>query len=254
MSRVFDALSQAEEFRVAELRAQVSRIVQESYPSDTPPKVSSESAAETSIDSSAADLFPDGLAEREGETVSNEATAKFPASVTSIVEYAPPAPSEESRKRLQAALATAIEDLVLAECRRINEQKLRHQMRELWAKESIKFASQLEQEFNRLLGKASARHDMMSNQIARKFCESLHDQMSLAVTALTSWMDRKREALELEFQKSFSRFSQQAGEITAENITNQQRESKALSADLSSRLQRAAHALEEAGILSAGAN
>lgn len=254
MSKVFDAISQAEEFRVAELRAQASRIIESSGPADSSSITSSETAAASDERGPFEDVLMDHAAELESSQFENDIPAESPRNVASIVEYAPPAPSDETRRRLQASLASAIEALVLAECRRLDEQKLRHHMRDAWSKESLKFSSLLDQEFHHLLAKAAARHDIMSNQLAKKFCDSLHEQMSVAVSALGSWIERKREALELEFQQAFSRFSQQAGELVEGNIANQQRESRAMSAELSSRLQRAAQALEQAGLLTPAAD
>lgn len=164
------------------------------------------------------------------------------------------APSVESvsgmdaRRSFQAALASAIENAVQAESRQITDQKLDAQLCDLLDRRCKEFCSYIEGRLNFFYDQTAMRLDALSDQIVKKFCESLSEQAAATLNAVVvASAQQSKSALIAESERALDGFERQISELSQAHLETHRKEVQVLSSNLQLRLRRVAYTLEDVG-------
>ncbi|HVA72893.1 MAG TPA: hypothetical protein VNF02_07240 [Candidatus Limnocylindrales bacterium] len=148
----------------------------------------------------------------------------------------------------QAAPASTIESVVHGEYRLAMEKKLDARLCDLLDRRCKEFCDSVEERLNIAYDQTAVRLGALSDQIVRKFCESLSQQAAATLNALVAASAQQNKAnLDAESQDALKRFSQQANGLSLAHLDTHRKEVQNLASDLQGRLRRVAYALEEVG-------
>lgn len=155
---------------------------------------------------------------------------------------------DEAHKDFQAALASAIENVVRAENRQTTDQKFDAQLSELLDGRCKEFCGHIESRLNFFYDQTVMRLDALSDQIVKKFCESLSRQAAATLNAVVmASAQQSKSALGSESEIALDRFSRQINNLSEANLDAHRKEVQNLSSNLQVRLRRVAYTLEEVG-------
>ncbi len=155
---------------------------------------------------------------------------------------------DEAHKNFQAALASAIENVVHAENRQTADQKLDSQLSELLDRRCKEFCGHIESRLNFFYDQTVLRLDALSDQIVKKFCESLSRQAAATLNAVVmASAQQSKSALGGESEIALDRFSRQINDLSEVHLDAHRKEVQNLSSNLQVRLRRVAYTLEEVG-------
>ncbi|HKV27989.1 MAG TPA: hypothetical protein VJN90_06930 [Candidatus Acidoferrales bacterium] len=154
----------------------------------------------------------------------------------------------EARKSFQAALASAIENAVRAENHETAEQKLDTQLNDLLDRRCKEFCGYIENRLNFFYDQTVLRLDALSDQIVKKFCDSLSQQAAATLNAvIMASAQQSKSALGSESESALDRFSRQINDLSETYLDTHRKEVQNLSSNLQVRLRRVAYTLEEVG-------
>jgi len=152
----------------------------------------------------------------------------------------------DARRSFQASLASAIENAIQAESRQSADQKLDAQLCDLLDRRCKEFCSYIEGRLNFFYDQTALRLDTLSDQIVKKFCESLSQQAAATLNAVVvASAQQSKSALGAESQHALDRFGQQVCELSETHLEAHRKEVQVLSANLQLRLRRVAYTLED---------
>ena len=167
---------------------------------------------------------------------------------------APDAPSTDgesgmdARRSFQAALASAIENAIQAESRQVTDQKLDAQLCDLLDRRCKEFCSYIEGRLNFFYDQTAMRLDALSDQIVKKFCESLSEQAAATLNAVVvASAQQSKSALTAESEHALDEFGRQMSELSEAHLEAHRKEVQVLSSNLQLRLRRVAYTLEDVG-------
>ncbi len=156
--------------------------------------------------------------------------------------------TDGARRSFQAALASAIENAVQAESRQITDQKLDAQLCDLLDRRCREFCSYIEGRLNFFYDQTAMRLDALSDQIVKKFCESLSEQAAATLNAVVvASAQQSKSALLAESERALDGFDRQISELSQVHLEAHRKEVQVLSSDLQLRLRRVAYTLEDVG-------
>lgn len=158
----------------------------------------------------------------------------------------------DARRSFQAALASAIENAIQAESRQANDQKndqkLDAQLCDLLDRRCKEFCSYIEGRLNFFYDQTALRLDTLSEQIVKKFCESLSQQAAATLNAVVvASAQQSKSALNAESESALDRFGRQINELSEAHLEAHRKEVQVLSSNLQLRLRRVAYTLEDVG-------
>jgi len=154
----------------------------------------------------------------------------------------------DARRNFQTALASAIENAIQAESRQAADEKLDAQLCDLLDHRCKEFCSYIEGRLNFFYDQTALRLDTLSDQIVKKFCESLSQQAAATLNAvIVASAQQSKSALSAESQHALDRFGQQVSELSETHLEAHRKEVQVLSANLQLRLRRVAYTLEDVG-------
>jgi len=155
----------------------------------------------------------------------------------------------DAHKSFQAALASAIENMVYVENRQSADQKLDAQLCELLDHRCKEFCSYIETRLNFFYDQTVLRLDALSDRIVKKFCESLSQQAAATLNAVVvASSQQSTSALTAESQNALDRFGRQISDLTEAHLEAHRKEVQNLSSNLQLRLRRVAYTLEDVGV------
>ena len=176
--------------------------------------------------------------------------SKFGAASISIQEMAvfDAEAREQTRKNVQASIATAMENKAYAESKGALERKLAARMDEMLNRKCEDFTARLEERVDSFYEQTAVRLGLLSDEIARHFSETLNQQMAEAVNSLMAgWSERNRAVVNAECHAAMDRFAARLENLSSSRLEAHRKELQSLAANLKTRLQGVAHALEELG-------
>lgn len=154
----------------------------------------------------------------------------------------------DARRSFQAALASAIENAIQAESRQATDQKLDAQLCDLLDARSKEFCSYIEGRLNFFYDQTALRLDALSDQIVKKFCESLSQQAAATLNAVVvASAQQSKSALSAESESALEVFGRQVNELSEGHLEAHRKEVQVLSSNLQLRLRRVAYTLEDVG-------
>ncbi len=158
----------------------------------------------------------------------------------------------DARRGFQAALASAIENAIQAESRQANDQKndqqLDAQLCDLLDRRCKEFCTYIEGRLNFFYDQTALRLDALSDQIVKKFCESLSQQAAATLNAVVvASAQQSKSALSAESENALKVFGRQISELSEEHLEAHRKEVQVLSSNLQLRLRRVAYTLEDVG-------
>lgn len=154
----------------------------------------------------------------------------------------------DARRSFQASLASAIENAIQAESRQPADQKLDAQLCDLLDRRCKEFCSYIEGRLNFFYDQTALRLDALSDQIVKKFCESLSQQAAATLNAVVvASAQQSKSALSAESQQALDHFGQQINELSEAHLEAHRKEVQVLSSNLQLRLRRVAYTLEDVG-------
>lgn len=158
----------------------------------------------------------------------------------------------DARRSFQAALASAIENAIQAESRQAADQKadqkLDAQLCALLDRRCKEFCSYIEGRLNFFYDQTALRLDALSDQIVKKFCESLSQQAAATLNAVVvASAQQSKSALNTESANALDQFGQQINELSEAHLEAHRKEVQVLSSNLQLRLRRVAYTLEDVG-------
>lgn len=154
----------------------------------------------------------------------------------------------DASRSFQAALASAIENVVQVESRQVADQKLDAQLGDLLDRRCKEFCSYIEGRLNFFYDQTALRLDALSDQIVKKFCESLSQQAAATLNAVVvASAQESKSALTAESENVLDRFGQQIIELSEAHLEAHRKEVQDLSSNLQLRLRRVAYTLEDVG-------
>lgn len=187
-------------------------------------------------------------------TKQRSATVPTADSLSECHETAPNALSTDggsgmdARRSFQAALASAIENAIHAESRQATDQKLDAQLCDLLDRRCKEFCSSIEGRLNFFYDQTALRLDALSDQIVKKFCESLSRQAAATLNAVVvASAQQSKSALNAESANALDRFGRQINELSEARLEVHRKEVQVLSSNLQLRLRRVAYTLEDVG-------
>jgi len=152
------------------------------------------------------------------------------------------------RRSFQASLASAIENAIQAETRQPADQKLDAQLCDLLDRRCKEFCSYIEDRLNFFYDQTALRLDALSDQIVKKFCESLSQQAAATLNAVVvASAQQSKSALSAESQHALDHFGQQVNQLSEAHLEAHRKEVQVLSSNLQLRLRRVAYTLEDVG-------
>ena len=158
----------------------------------------------------------------------------------------------DARRSFQVALSSAIENAIQAESRQANDQKsdekLDAQLCDLLDRRCKEFCTYIEGRLNFFYDQTALRLDALSDQIVKKFCESLSQQAAATLNAVVvASAQQSKSALNAESESALDRFGQQINELSESHLEAHRKEVQVLSSNLQLRLRRVAYTLEDVG-------
>jgi hypothetical protein len=154
----------------------------------------------------------------------------------------------DARRGFQAALASAIENAIQAESWQADDQKLDAQLCGLLDRRCKEFCTYIEGRLNFFYDQTALRLDTLSDQIVKKFCESLSQQAVATLNAVVvASAQQSKSALNAESENALDRFSRQINELSEAHLESHRKEVQVLSSNLQLRLRRVAYTLEDVG-------
>lgn len=154
----------------------------------------------------------------------------------------------DTRRSFQTALASAIENAIQVESRQSADQKLDAQLCDLLDRRCKEFCSYIEGRLNFFYDQTALRLDALSDQIVKKFCESLSQQGAATLNAVVvASAQQSKSALSAESKNALDRFGQQVNELSEAHVEAHRKEVQILSSNLQLRLRRVAYTLEDMG-------
>lgn len=154
----------------------------------------------------------------------------------------------DARRGFQAALASAIENAIHAESRQATDQKLDAQLCDLLDRRCKEFCSYIEGRLNFFYDQTALRLDALSDQIVKKFCESLSRQAVATLNAVVvASAQQSKSALNAESENALDRLGRQINELSEARLEAHRKEVQVLSSNLQLRLRRVAYILEDVG-------
>ncbi len=155
----------------------------------------------------------------------------------------------DAHESFQAALASAIENMVHVENCQSTDQKLDAQLCELLNHRCKEFCSYIESKLNFSYDQTVLRLNALSDQIVKRFCESLSQQAAATLNAVVVASARQStSALTAESQNALDRFGRQISDLTEAHLEAHRKEVQNLSSNLQVRLRRVAYTLEDVGV------
>lgn len=156
--------------------------------------------------------------------------------------------TDGARRSFQAALASAIENAIQDESRQVTDQKLDAQLCDLLDRRCKEFCSHIEGRLNFFYDQTAMRLDALSDQIVKKFCESLSEQAAATLNAVVVASARQsKSALSAESEHALDGFGRQISELSEAHLEAHRKEVQVLSSNLQLRLRRVAYTLEDVG-------
>ncbi len=158
----------------------------------------------------------------------------------------------DARRSFQVALASAIENAIQPESRQANDQKndqqLDAQLCDLLDRRCKEFCRYIEGRLNFFYDQTALRLDALSDQIVKKFCESLSQQAAATLNAVVvASAQQSKSALSAESENALGLFGQQINELSESHLEAHRKEVQVLSSNLQLRLRRVAYTLEDVG-------
>lgn len=154
----------------------------------------------------------------------------------------------DARRSFQDTLASAIENAIPAESRQAADQKLDAQLCNLLDRRCKEFSSYIEGRLNFFYDQTTLRLDALSDQILRKFCESLSQQAAATLHAVVvASAQQSKSALRAESENALEVFGRQMNELSEGHLEAHRKEVQVLSSNLQLRLRRVAYTLEDVG-------
>ncbi|HXT74483.1 MAG TPA: hypothetical protein VN785_11580 [Candidatus Angelobacter sp.] len=158
----------------------------------------------------------------------------------------------DARGSFRAALASAIENAIQAKSPQANDQKndqkLDAQLCDLLDRRCREFCSYIEGRLNFFYDQTALRLDTLSDQIVKKFCESLSEQAAATLNAVVvASAQQSKSALNAESENALDRFGRQINELSEAHLEAHRKEVQVLSSNLQLRLRRVAYTLEDVG-------
>jgi hypothetical protein len=154
----------------------------------------------------------------------------------------------DTRRSFQAALASAIETAIQAESQQASDQKLDAQLCDLLDRRRKEFCSHIEGRLNFFYDQTAMRLDALSDQIVKKFCESLSQQAAATLNAVVvASAQQSKSALSAESEHALDGFGRQISELSEAHLEAHRKEVQVLSSNLQLRLRRVAYTLEDVG-------
>jgi hypothetical protein len=155
---------------------------------------------------------------------------------------------EQARKNVQASIATAMENKAYAESKGALERKLAARMDETLNRKCEDFTARLEGRVDSFYEQTAVRLGLLSDEIARHFSETLNQQMAETVNSLMAgWSEQNRALVNAECHAAMDRFAARLENLSSSRLEVHRKELQGLAANLKTRLQGVAHALEELG-------
>ena len=155
---------------------------------------------------------------------------------------------KDARRSFQAALASAIENAIQAESRQASDQKLDAQLCGLLDRRCKEFCSYIEGRLNFFYDQTALRLDALSDQIVKKFCESLSQQAAATLNAVVvASAQQSKSALNAESANALGLFGRQINELSEAHLEAHRKDVQVLSSNLQLRLRRVAYTLEDVG-------
>lgn len=156
--------------------------------------------------------------------------------------------AEQARRSFQAALASAIENIVHVEYQQAAEQKLDMQLCDLLDRRCKEVCGYIEGRLNFFYDQTALRLDGLSDQVVNKFCEALNQQAAATLNALVlASAQQSKSALNTEAQNALDRFGKQVNDLSEAHLSGHRKEVQSLSSNLQIRLRRVAYTLEDVG-------
>jgi len=154
----------------------------------------------------------------------------------------------DASRSFQVALASAIENAIQVESRQATDQKLDAQLCDLLDRRCKEFCSYIEGRLNFFYDQTALRLDALSDQIVKKFCESLSQQAAATLNAVVvASAQQSKSALSAESENALKVFGRQISELSEEHLEAHRKEVQVLSSNLQLRLRRVAYTLEDVG-------
>lgn len=154
----------------------------------------------------------------------------------------------DARGSFQAALASAFENAIQAESRQASDQKLDAQLCDLLDRRCKEFCSYIEGRLNFFYDQTALRLDALSDQIVKKFCESLSQQAAATLNAVVvASAQQSKSALSAESENALEVFGRRINELSEGHLEAHRKEVQVLSSNLQLRLRRVAYTLEDVG-------